>query len=368
MHFTFEHATPADDAALRRLLVANPLPGRVALSYEREPSYFAGCSTMGHFWQVMVARAHPGAEVVGLANRAVRHAYLAGRVAPLGYLGQLRVDGPFRGLGLLERAYHMLRKVHNDGRAGCYLTTIVEGNTAAQRVLVTHPPATAPRLYPHSRLVSLALVARRYPPLRLPRVELVWDGRERLAQIADFLAHYGPRRQFFPAYSATDLAGSPLTRGFDPRDFCLALHHGAIIGLLGLWDQSAYKQTVVRGYHGWMRPTRPLYNLAARLLGLQPLPAPGAQLRHCYASFLCIADDQPQVFAALLQAALQRAALRGANYLMLGLTHRDPLLPYAQRYLHIPYYSRVYLAAWQTKEIPDDAYDQRIPAIEIASL
>ena len=39
--YRFDLATEADDAALRRVLADTPMPGRIAVSFRREPSYFA---------------------------------------------------------------------------------------------------------------------------------------------------------------------------------------------------------------------------------------------------------------------------------------------------------------------------------------
>ena len=40
----FDLATPADDAALRALLRAMPVPGTVTLAATREPAFFAAAS------------------------------------------------------------------------------------------------------------------------------------------------------------------------------------------------------------------------------------------------------------------------------------------------------------------------------------
>ncbi len=47
MEFSFELARPADDLALRKLLAETPMPGRITVSFERQPNYFMGCSIMG---------------------------------------------------------------------------------------------------------------------------------------------------------------------------------------------------------------------------------------------------------------------------------------------------------------------------------
>ena len=117
-----------------------------------------------------------------------------------------------------------------------------------------------------------------------------------------------------------------------------------------------------------MRRLRPLYNLGARLLGAQPLPSPGGQLRAAYASFVCIRDDDPVVFGDLLERVYHLAARRGYAYLLVGLAARDPLLPVARRYPHIGYHSRLYTVCWPDGEDLHARLDGRVPYVDIATL
>jgi hypothetical protein len=184
-----------------------------------------------------------------------------------------------------------------------------------------------------------------------------------------FLQRCGAARQFFPYYTEADFCDSPLTLDFQPQDFVIARRDGMIVGVVGLWDQSRYKQTVVQSYSRALHRLRPGYNLAARITGAQPMPQPGEHLRYAYASFVCVQEQERAAFAALLWQVYGMAAERGYTYLMLGLTTSDPLLAVARRYPHLAYYSRLYTVGW------DDSapglhtrLDGRIPYVEIAAL
>src|SRR5256885_6338965 len=116
-------ATPEDDASIRALLARSPVPGPITVTYRREPNYFAGCDALGPFHQVLVARDRE--EVVGLACRVVRPMFINGEAEQVGYLGQLRVDGPHRGRWFVSRGFSFLRQLHEDGRTAAYITTII---------------------------------------------------------------------------------------------------------------------------------------------------------------------------------------------------------------------------------------------------
>ena len=49
-------ATPADDASIRGLLRREPVGGRIAISYERDPNFAIGCEATGENVTVLVAR------------------------------------------------------------------------------------------------------------------------------------------------------------------------------------------------------------------------------------------------------------------------------------------------------------------------
>jgi hypothetical protein len=98
------------------------------------------------------------------------------------------------------------------------------------------------------------------------------------------------------------------------------------------------------------------------------LPPPGQPIHYAFASFICIAHNNPDIFGALLRQVYNLAAGRGYSYLMLGLSERDPLLTVARQYAHIPYYSRLYTVCWKDEEAFHEKLDLRIPYVEIASL
>jgi hypothetical protein len=152
------------------------------------------------------------------------------------------------------------------------------------------------------------------------------------------------------------------------EDVQIARRNGRIAGLIGLWDQSAYKQDVVRSYSGWIRLAVPLYNAGAPWLRRPRLPKIGERIRSGYAVFICIEQDAPTVFGDLLAATLHRAAVRGLDYVLMGLDERDPLFRTARERPHIPYRSRLFLAEWPEGGHLHAQLDRRPSYVEIATL
>lgn len=367
--FVFALAQAKDDGAIQRLLRENPVPGRVTVGYERSPSYFHGCDLMGGCHQTLVARHLPSGELAGVATRALCRMFVNGEPREVGYLGQLRVDHRFRSRWLVSGGFRVLRELDRNGRAEGYLTTIIEGNREAEGVLVHSARRHFPVYRPLERLHTLALTVRPAAAPERGGCEVLRGDQVDLEEIIAFLRRHGAGKQFFPEYSAADfLPGAARSRGFAREDFRVACKGGRIVGVTGLWDQSGFKQSVVRGYSGGLAWGRPLFNLYARCRGTGPLPPPGEELAMAYAAFTCIAGDDRQTYRQLLSHLLHEAARRRLSWLMVGASERDPLLAVARRHPHQAYHSRLYTAGWENGRAFHERLDDRISHVEIAAL
>lgn len=369
MKFSYELAQPADDPALRKLFSETPMPGRITVAFEREKNYFSGCSTMGPFWQIIIARHIASGEIAGVFCRAVRSHYINGDPQDLGYVGQIRIAEKYRGMWVLQTGMSYFQDLHADGRAPAYWGVISSENRISRGILVERPRRKFPSAREIAGIYTLGIILGKPMKPQPFDGELEYGSSDTLPEIITFLRKYGKQRQFFPVYSAADFTEGEITRDFNVSDFIVARRDGEIVGVLGLWDQSGYKQSIVQEYDRALQWVKPFYNLGARLLGAQPLPNLGEKIHFAYASFICVANDDADVFSALLRAIYNLAAERRYAYLMLGLTTFDPLLAVARKYLHISYHSQVFLGSW---EIKNDGLrqklDGRLPYIEIATL
>jgi ribosomal protein S18 acetylase RimI-like enzyme len=359
-------ATAADDAGLRDLARREPVPGRITMAYEREPDFFLGCRVLDADPAVLVARAADGA-VVGVACRSTRDVFVNGAATRLGYLGQLRVDRRFRGRWLVSRGFGLLAELHARAPVPAYLAAIVDGSDEATGVLVERPRRRFPAFRPVADCRTLAFATGAQLRGVIPGVRAARDAD--LPALAAYLAREGPRRQFSPCWSEAALGR--LVTGFGLRvdDVQLAVEaDGGILGVMAAWDQSAFKQSVVRGYGAALRLAAPFYNAGAAWLGRPRLPRAGEALRSAFAAFAAVTGDDPAIARALLAATLQRAAARGCDYLLLGADARDPLAAvFAGAAPHVTYRSRLYLAEWDTEGPCHARLDGRPCAVDIAT-
>jgi hypothetical protein len=364
----FELACDADDPDLRRLLRENPLQGSLSLSFEREPNYFNAAVIDGPFHQTVVGREGGGA-IIGVGNRSVRPMFVNGQPRDVGYMSQLRVDAKYgKGLYLargLGAGFKLYRALHADGRAPFYLMSIIEDNLPARRLLTSGLPSY-PRAQEYTRLFTYAIYpVRRKPALPVPRALRLARGREQDRQsIVDCLNRNGARKQFASSWTGESLFAISLS----PADFAVVWDGDHILGCLACWDQTNFKQTVVRGYSSALGRWRKLLNAGSVLGGWPYLPEPNTALRYSFASHLAIDGDDPAIFGALLRETFNYNLERGFHYFTLGLAESDPLRAVVERYRPLTYVSQIYLVAWEDGYEAVRQVDARPPALEIALL
>ncbi len=360
-------ATSADDQAIRGLCRREAIPGKIVVTYEREPDFSLGCRVTGNEFQVLVAREQENDQVVGVACRSTRTVYINGHAQRFGYLGQLRIDHRFRGRWLVSRGFSLLRQLHEAEPVAAYLVSIIEGNDEAEAILVRKPRRSFPSFHPVASFCTLAISLARAKFSLKSELEISPAVPCQIPELARYLQARGRQRQFFPEWTEESL-NALTSLGLRIEDILVARRNGEIAGVAGLWDQSAYKQTVVQGYSRWLEAFATVHNFGARCIGHAALPRPGTKIRGAYVSLICIANGEPDIFAAILRELYNVARLRGFEYLLIGLDARDPLLPVAKNCVHVAYPSRLYLAEWPDGGHFHEQLDERPAYVEIAAL
>jgi hypothetical protein len=372
---TVELAGPQDDPEIRRLLRDNPMDGAIRVSLEREPDAFLAASVEGDSHATVVARDPATGRILGLGTRCVWSAFVNSEPCRLGYLSQLRVDRAARGRRrLLAAGYAALRGLRGPEEAPFDLTSIIADNETARRLLGGGVPGL-PRYRELSGFVTLVVPVgrkgaffRRGGPM-WPPLQIETGQAERMAEVADCLARNRRRYQAAPFFTAEELMSPERSRGLAPRDFRLAVRGGHVIGCLALWDQSGFKQVVVRGYAPRLARWRPWINRLSPVLGMPRLPDPGERLPHAYLSHIAVDGDDPEIFQALVEAAYAEAFARRYVYVVIGLAASHPWLPWLERRFRPRRYESVlYTVDWGDGAAAITALDGRLPHVEAALL
>jgi hypothetical protein len=362
----FRLAEPSDDNPLRTLMREIVVPGHIQIAYTREPNFFNAYQDVDPSAQVIVAEENH--RILGVACRSVRQLMVNGKPRALGYLSGLRIRPSARKGTALARGYAYLKTLHADGQVPAYLTTIVQGNEEARRIL-TSQRATLPTYHPLGNYLTYVCPVKRRPLTAKPLkdVEITTAEKFPLQALTEYLRQEGSARQFFPVFTPKGEPNS-LLRSIGLEHILVAQQAGKIVGTLAVWDQEKAKQHLVAGYSGLFQIVRPLLNLVLRTLNYHTLPRVSETVRTASVALLCIRNNDNKVFHALLQHALALAAAKGLHHLALGLHERDPFIPNLKNVFHITYCSGLYLVEWEGKDFYAHLDPSLVPYLELGTL
>lgn len=342
----FALATPADDAAIRRLLRENPMRGAVSVAFEREPEYFRGVNLAGAVDQTIVA--FGGSHVVCMGRCSLRECWVDGVAQRVGYLAELRLGAAARGrFGIVRDGYRFFHARQRENPADFYFTSIAADNARARRFL-----ESGARGLPHYEFLAemdtlLVSVPRRPHNAKL-RLETARP--ENIPALLRVLNEQGQRHQLAAVWTVENLRalerhGLPLER------FLLAWDGGEVAVCGALWDQRAFRQIVIHGYSSLLAMARPLLNAASPLLDTPRLPRVGSALAHAFLSPLACAEGGEAMLPDFVEAAFAPAAGRGVEFRPLGVPASDPrICALRRRFSTRSWRSRLYRVAW-----PDSA-------------
>jgi hypothetical protein len=345
--------------------------GDIALTLEREPSYFDYSGVDGPFHQMIIAGEQCGNKLVGMASRSIGPRYYNGSIQQIGYLGQLRFTLPHRRFFPLQRGFRYLKELHGDGRTSFYLTSIMEDNLTANRVLksgVNGLPCY--KEYCRFNTHTIPTLGNKPSKISLGGIRVEKGSTERISEIIDFLHHNNKRFQFAPVWDAGTLFSPESTPGLSIENFILAIENEKIIGCMALWDQRRFKQAVIRSYSKNLTRWRFMINLAAALRGAPKLPAVNSILPHSYLSHIGISDLRSEVFTLLLNTALQKARLCKVPLLTVGFATQHPFNTLLEgSYTTFKSASRIFLVFWNDRNQPQPrVLDDLLPGLEVAIL
>jgi hypothetical protein len=321
----FRLANRSDDVQLRQLVRETIVPGHIRMAYTREPNFFKAYENSDEDTQVIVAESNE--EIVGVACRSIRKLFVNGTPLAFGYLSGLRLKPSAQNTPTLARGYAFLKQLHEDERTPAYLTTIIEGNDKAKRIL-TSGRANLPSYKPIGGYLThvVPVKIRSSKPNSDAHIQIKAATEVCGHELTSFLVEEGGKRQFFPVHNCNGQT-SAIPRSIGLGKLLVAEKGNCIVGTMSVWDQDDCKQSVVAGYSGALRALRPVLNLFLGTRRLHPLPNIGQQLRYGTAAMICIKDNDPSVFTSLLKHTLALAAERGLHQFAVGMHERDPLVP-----------------------------------------
>ncbi len=366
MTLNYRLAHPSDNPRLQNLVAKITMPGPAQMCFQRAPDFYVGAQVIGESQSMVVVddAARPEA-LAGITVISGRHAYISGKKRYLHYSGDTRVDPFYRRRGISGLMFAEQKKHHQP--TDLVQGVILNGNTgaldAARRVQGHKVFAF---WLSHTIETSFMFVRKGTP--RIPAgVTLRAATAVDVPAMQAFQDREAPRRNGYPAYDFSQLlAGAPYYAGLSIGDYTLALRDGEIVGMLAAWNQKAYKQTRIMGFHPAAKMLRPVYNAYVGLMGGFKLPPVGGMLNYLTLANVLIASDDPAIYRALIDWVMAHEGQQ-VDALATCVTHGDPLLSVPRGYKRQKLFSQ---HLWLTfgDEDPRPSIDDRPLYMELGRL
>lgn len=335
--FTICRLGPADVDELRRIDRACTIESEIAMRFDRGDDFFAWANLC--FERHVYLGISAGGELVGFALVGLFTGQVLGEPTPCTYVGDVRVAPEWRGQGALGA---MIREstasVWPEAPLGLGVTK--SGNRAGEGV--------ASAFFRQSGVFAappVPLEVDVLPTFLRPRppggIDTRPARREDAPLVADLLWRHLAGRSFAPLPTADDVEALFARPGLEPASWVVAERRGRAVGVLGAWDLTPLRGTVVTRYSAAARLLRGLHRLA-RLAWrrMPPLPELGETLRVLVTTH--VTADEPVVLRAMLVEALRRGHEAGHHAVTVGFVGHDPLAPAVRGLLRLPVRSRLH--------------------------
>lgn len=321
-------ASAEDGKEILRILESSAAQGGIELVYTRRED--AWVSYMKEPGQAHVFVSKNGSRTVGTCAELVRQVYIGGEKCTAAYVCGLKKDAEYDGMVGFGPGFIPALQ-HDD--VDFYYCSVVADNTEAQRMFAKN-----------SRALSMRPIAEYKTYIFSPRVRVKAPShaltfrqatQADLPALLEFLNTEGRKKDLFPVMESLE----PF-HGLTVDNFYLLLDGNHIVAVGGLWDQTDYKQYIVKKYHGMMKLAR-IANPLLSALGYIRLPKENAPLNLAMLSFFLSKEDN-RVFYRIFLKEIRREVAKSHAIFVLGVPKSHFAAPMLDKLPHICFETKLY--------------------------
>jgi hypothetical protein len=324
--YIIEPAAENDNEALCALC-SIPMKGNISLSFKRSPNFFAGSAIQCEKTEVYVCRRKDDHHIYGVFSVGKRRVFYQNIVQDLRYFSDLRIHPNVQGARVL---YQITRYITDHNLLeGSFAQTIVFADNTLMLKLIESLNQRAGNLsifkyYPAGNYNSYMVKFSRFKVQNHGDVTVRKANENDIESMNEFIQSNGGTKNFFPFYDFSQL-DTPYYKGLSIDKFYLAIANGEIIGIAGVWDQKAIKQTKIHAYSKLYKSVRPLVNVSTFITGGLKLPSPGTTLNYLAVHAVIVKDNDPIILKKLLQTISNDFVKAGYDYFLIGFDEKDKL-------------------------------------------
>lgn len=363
--YLFDIAKKSDDSDLREILKNTRMEGDISLTFETEPSFFKAISILGEKQTVLSIRDLEKNKIIGFLIRSTKNVFINEKVEKVGYLSSIRLLKKYRGGRLLIKGNQELKKLLESSSEKINFTTIIKNNIYAQKV-ISKSRAGLPKYTEIGINKTFAIKPSRRTRYKNSNKIMIQKGIEgfSIKKVTDFINENGKKKNLFPVFTE-ELIEKGSLNNFRVEDLYIAHKKDKILGVLGCWDQSNFKKTIVRGLSKKYKLIRFINNyFLTHIIDTPTISNINQEINAFYLNFIVIKENNNDVFSCLIDTISKDYAKKNYNYFLIGLDEKDPLCKSLKKFRSFTYDAIVYLVDYQSKS----TLDNRIKYLEISTL
>ena len=310
-------AKPEDGGEILRILESSSSQGNLELLYTRRPDAYESYQKEWGETRVFVSRKDD--RMIGTCAEIIRDVYINEITSKAAYVCGLKKDADYD--GFIGFGMNFIRSLQRDDIDFYYCSVLSENDHALQ---VFGNGSRLISFQPISTYTTYILKPKRFPK-KLPITDTFHRATEAdREELEAFLRCEGSRKDLFPKIDYIESV-----HGLHVDDFYCLRKDGKIVATAALWNQTDYKQYVVKRYGGVMKLMR-LLNALISALGYIRLPKEDQPLVFPMVSFFLCKEDSSELgirFMEQLEACIRE---RYPMY-VIGLGRDHFATPYFQK-------------------------------------
>lgn len=276
------------------ILESSPAKGAIELLYTRRPNAYESYHKESE--DVMVHVIKDDDKIIATNAEIIRDVYINGEIKKLSYVCGLKKDPYYDGVVNWGRMFfNELTREDID----CYFCSIIEDNKNARTLFEKKRKRSMNMEFLQTYTTYLL---KPYFSFKLGNTECEFKQVEKSDEekLIKFLNEEGKNKDFFPVFYSLNQF-----HNLSSKDFYILKKNNEILACGALWNQTSYRQYIVKRYNGMMKIARVL-NPILNKLGYIKLPKEDEVLNFPMLSFFIAKDDTPEYYMEFLNYIVKR--------------------------------------------------------------
>ncbi len=309
MHqISYRLASKADNDQLLDLTSGAEMAGETGLRIDRFPDFFRLLEMRG---ETKVFVALDGQKIVGSLCATLQYVYVGGKVYPLQYIGDFKIDQYYRNQGIgLRLCDEMANYVITIGSDFAFLNVSM-GNTKPVSFFRNRP--NVPDFDNIGVFHSYQFVGKKK---RSSRHDYPVEPTKVTTEILNFWNHHYRSYELGPVVTEKKLEG---TENFVIRQ------EGEIVAAMCLVDTMNVKQNVVTKISRKMKTLLRIINAVRGITGLAKMPEMNSPVQMLYIKYFSVRNNDKRLSGILVDHARSLVYEKSYSFVSIGLHEKDPM-------------------------------------------